>query len=414
MNTSQESLVSSKKGSVFGGILLITGSCVGAGMLGIPILTGLVGFFPSLFLLCFTAFFMTATGLLMVEVDQWFSHETNFISMTDKMLGSWGRIVCWVLYLFLFYALLMAYIAASGQHLSSFLSEASVTPWMGSLFFVLFFGVFVYLGTRPVDFLNRVLMAGKVITYVLLIVTGFFLIKPHLLEYVNLRFFLLPIPILITSFGFQNMIPTLSHYLQRDVKRIKLSIIGGALFVLFFYVFWQVVALGSLPIEGENGILSSYHKGVDAAQAIQRYFSSPWIETTSTFLAFFAILTSFLAQALTLTHFLADGIKIRRKTKREPISMCLLALLPPLVLAMINPAIFYKALNFAGGFCAVILFGILPVLMVYNGRYRRRLSSPYKVRGGMGLLLFLFLMACFILFYQFSDMIGLHLFPTPA
>ena len=39
-----------KKGSVIGGMLLITGSCVGAGMLGLPIVTGLVGFFPSLIL----------------------------------------------------------------------------------------------------------------------------------------------------------------------------------------------------------------------------------------------------------------------------------------------------------------------------------------------------------------------------
>ena len=39
-----------KEGSVIGGILLIAGSCIGAGMLGLPILTGLVGFFPSLIL----------------------------------------------------------------------------------------------------------------------------------------------------------------------------------------------------------------------------------------------------------------------------------------------------------------------------------------------------------------------------
>ena len=37
-----------KEGSVFGGMLLIAGSCIGSGMLGIPIVTGVAGFFPSL------------------------------------------------------------------------------------------------------------------------------------------------------------------------------------------------------------------------------------------------------------------------------------------------------------------------------------------------------------------------------
>lgn len=37
-----------KRGSVLGGMLLIAGSCIGAGMLGLPIVTGLSGFFPSL------------------------------------------------------------------------------------------------------------------------------------------------------------------------------------------------------------------------------------------------------------------------------------------------------------------------------------------------------------------------------
>ncbi|NGX44712.1 MAG: hypothetical protein K1060chlam3_00887, partial [Candidatus Anoxychlamydiales bacterium] len=35
-------------GSVLGGMLLIAGSCIGAGMLGLPVLLGLTGFFPSI------------------------------------------------------------------------------------------------------------------------------------------------------------------------------------------------------------------------------------------------------------------------------------------------------------------------------------------------------------------------------
>lgn len=396
-----------KQGSVFGGILLIGGSCIGAGMLGLPILTGMAGFFPSLIMFVIAAFFMTMTGLFLVEVNGWFSGRTNFVTMISEMLGPVGRVSCWILYLFLFYALSVAYIAGSGYHVTSFFKTQvgiAFPIWAGSTFFVIFFGWLVYLGTRSVDLVNRFLMAGKILAYLALLVTGLGFVQIQLLEEVHIQYTLAALPILVISFGFHNMIPTLSHYLGGDIKRIRLSIVGGALFALVVYLFWQVVALGSLPIEGDNGILASYAKGIDAAQALKDYTSSPWMGNFAQILAFFAILTSFLAQTLGLVHFLSDGLKVSHK-KRENIWICLIALFPPLIFATIYPTIFYKALNFAGGICAVILFGIFPVLMIWRGRYQKQIASTYTVTGGKQLLLIIFAIALFILTYQATQMI---------
>jgi tyrosine-specific transport protein len=395
-----------KQGSVFGGILLIAGSCIGAGMLGLPILTGLVGFFPSLVLFAIAAFFMTTTGLLLVEVNGWFSGRTNFITMIASMLGPVGKMACWILYLFLFYALSVAYIADSGHHVTSFFQTfgTSIPVWAGSTFFVILFGWIVYFGTKSVDHVNRALMAGKILAYIALLVVGLRYVKLDLLKEVHLEYALGAFPILVISFGFHNMIPTLSHYLGGDVKRIRKSIIGGALFTLLVYLFWQIIALGSLPIDGELGILSSYKKGLDAAAALKNYVSSPWIGSFAQILAFFAILTSFLAQTLSIVHFLSDGFKVAHK-KRENILICLLTLIPPLVFAIIYPGIFYRALGFAGGFCAVILFGIFPVLMIYKGRYQKQISSTYQVAGGKPLLVLLFAISLFILTHQLIQML---------
>ncbi len=393
----------SKQGSVLGGVLLIAGSCIGAGMLGLPILTGMAGFFPSLIMFAVAAFFMTATALLLVEVNSWFSGRANFITMCKEMLGPWGRIGCWVLYLFLFYALSVAYIAASGHHVAS-IFDGKLPIWVGSVFFVALFGWIVYLGTRSVDHVNRFLMAGKIIAYIALLVVGLGYVQMKLLKEVHFEHTLAALPILVISFGFHNMIPTLSHYLGGDIKRIRMAIVGGALFALIVYLFWQVIALGSLPIRGENGILDSYEKGIDAAQALKNYVKSPWIGNFAQILAFFAILTSFLAQTLSLVHFLADGFKVPH-THRENIWICLGALLPPLAFAIIYPAIFYAALNFAGGICAVILFGLFPVLMIWCGRYQKQKLSGYTVAGGKTLLSVIFFIALFILCYQIVQMI---------
>jgi tyrosine-specific transport protein len=397
-----------KPGSLFGGILLITGSCVGAGMLGLPILTGLAGFFPSLLMFFCAWVFMTITGLLLVEVNGWFSHQVNIISMVEHSLGKIGRWICWVTYLFLFYALLVAYISGSGSLFSTILQNVFHTSfpiWAGSLFFVILFGGVVYLGTRQVDLWNRVLMIGKIIFFLALVFAGVQYIRPTLLTRTDASLAVFSLPILITSFGFHNMIPSLTAYMNRDLKRVRITILGGSLLAFVIYLVWEILVLGVVPLNGPNGILETFHMDREGSQALAAVLQSNWVGLFAQGLGFFAILTSFLAQSLSLVHFLADGMKISYK-KNESVGLCLLALLPPLILSLIYPQLFFKALNFAGGICAVILFGILPVLMVWLGRYRKEIPSSYEIPGGKWLLVFVFIFAAFIFVFQISNMLG--------
>lgn len=397
-----------KKGGVVGGMLLITGSCVGAGMLGLPIMTGLAGFYPSLVAFFGVWAFMTLTGLLLVESNGWFSKKVNLSTMVEHTLGKRGKIACWVLYLFLFYSVLVAYIAGIGGLVSTILKEyfaISFPSWGGSLFFVLLFGVVVYLGTRPVDLWNRVLMIGKIAVFIGLVFLGVKHIQPELLNRSAPRYALYALPILVISFGFHNMIPSLTTYFHHDLKKVRLTIILGGLFALVIYLIWQIIVLGIVPLEGESGILATLKAGGEASQSLVGILKSNWVSYCATFLAFFAILTSFLAQALSHTHFLADGLKLKNK-KHEDLFLVLLTLVPPLFLAILYPHIFLEALNFAGGICAVILFGIMPVMMVWIGRYKKGISAHYRVFGGKPLLVAIFLVALFITFFQLSHMLN--------
>lgn len=393
--------MSQKQGSVFGGILLVTGSCVGAGMLGLPILTGLAGFYPALFMFFLAWAFMVTTSFLLVEVNGWFPQRVNFLSMAERSLGKWGKVFCWVVYLFLFYALLVAYVSASGSLFSTFIQSfegISLPMWTGSLFFVLLFGGIIYTGTRQVDLWNRVLMVGKIILFLALVGTSICFVQPKLLTRVDLSVSFFSIPILIISFGFHNMIPSLTSYLGGDSKRVRKAILGGSLFAFFIYLVWEILVLGIVPFAGPGGLLETYHMDREGSQALSLFLQSAWPQLFAQGLAFVAILTSFLAQALSLVHFLSDGFKISYK-KKENAYLCCLALLPPLALSIISPNLFFKALNFAGGICAVSLFGVLPVLMVWIGRYKKGISSSYRVFGGKAMLVavLVFALAIFLL-----------------
>lgn len=405
-------------GSVFGAMLLITGSCVGAGMLALPIMTGLAGFIPSLFMFLLAWGFMTLCALLLIEVNGWFKHRVNIISMAGHSLGQLGRSLSWTLYLFLFYALSVAYISGSGSLVSTFFStylSMNCPSWVASTFFVLLFGTLVYFGTRQVDWWNRVLMACKIAAFLGLIYLGWRHVEPDLLLRTEPQYAIFSLPVLIIAFGFHNMIPSIMTYLNNDIKRVKKAIWGGSIFALVIYLIWEVLVLGIVPLDGKWGIVESLKADMEASQSLAGVLGISWVSSFAQALAFFAILTSFLAQSLGLVHFLADGLRVKTEGPREAKSLCILALLPPLVLALIYPQLFFKALNFAGGICANILFGFLPAVIVWMGR-KQHVPAPnqpafYRVTGGTPLLVGIIIVSLLILFLQLANMLGYTLLP---
>jgi tyrosine-specific transport protein len=355
--------------------------------------------------------FMTLTGLLMVEVNSSFTERVNIVSMAERSFGRFGKTVSWVLYLFLFYSLLVAYISGSGSLSSSyFLAIFSwhLPNWVGALFFTAVFGLLAYQGTRTVDHWNRFFMLGKILTYIGMIILGFHYINPQMLLHVQPAYAFFSLPVLVIAFGYHNMIPTLMTYMQNDARRVRQTILGGSIFALVIYIVWEIVVLGIVPVKGHWGIIESLQQGRQASDAVAGILGNSWVSNFAEGLAFFALLSSFLAQTLALTHFLADALKVKGE-KHESVPLCLLALLPPLIFAIIYPGLFIKALNFAGGFCAVILFGVLPALMAWKIRYVQQHQALYQVMGGKRLLIAIIIIASCIVVFQLASMF--HLTP---
>lgn len=393
----------SVKGSVFGGILLVSGCCIGAGMLGLPVFSAVAGYEPSLFMLVLSWLFMVTTGLLLLEVNLWFKGEVNIISMAGKTLGRVGQCVGWGGFLYLFYALMVAFISGSGELSSDFIFENvgyRLSPTACGFGLCLLFGIFLYLGTQAVDHFNRVIILGLVFSYVVLVVTGF----PHI-DYVNLLHrdwgaATLVLPSMIISFGYHNLIPSLSTYLQGDLKRLRATIIIGSGIPLLVYVVWMTLLLGIIPVEGDGGFRQALSAGEMATQTIRNAVGGAWVTTAMHYLAFFSIITTLLAIGLSFVDFLADGLHVKKDAKGK-FFLCLLTLGPPFVFAAIYPKLFFSALNYAGGFGAVLIFGILPAAMVWAGRYGANPREGIRVvPGGKLVLIAVFVFAAGVMCLQ--------------
>ena len=399
-----------KSGSVLGGILLVAGSCIGAGMLALPVVTGLGGFVPSIVMFLFTWLFMTTTGLLLLEANLALGYDLSLISLAEKTLGPIGKGLCWVLFIFLFYSLNIAYIAASGGVLQAIAIDTFnlVLPyWFGSALFTVLFGIVLYIGTKPVDYLNRLLMFGLIIAYFALVLLGSTYVQRELLAHHQWIYSFAAIPLMIISFGFHNMIPSLAMYLKGDVKRLRIIIIVGSSIPLLVYLLWQAVMLGMIPLDG---LLRAFREGVAATEALRSIAGRSWINSVAQVFTLFAITTSFLAQSLSLVDFLADGLKIP-KVKQGRLALVALTLIPPFALAFIYPGIFIRMLNIAGGFSAVILFGLMPAMMVWVLRYRMKKKMPPIMPTGRLLLTIVLIVAIGIFALEAAQELGLSLLP---
>ncbi len=367
-----------------GAVLLVAGSSIGAGMLGLPIVTGLCGFYPAavIFFLCWI--FMSLTALLILEANLACEENTNYISMTRRFLGRWGENLCILTYTFLFYSILTAYIDAGGgltQEFTDKIFNIRIGRIPAEFLFTFSFGVFVFLGTFFVDRLNRIFMFGLIFCYAAVLFFGSRFVSSVHLNHAVWKYSYAAVPVVITSFGYHNILPTLTHYLKKDrTKMIRVIFLGGFL-PLCVYLCWDWLILGILP--------SSLLKTGMSVDGILRAIRHPLVGVLTRYFAFFAIATSFLAQALSLTDFIRDGF-FRKNNSGNRLILVLLVLLPPLIFSAAIPGIFIKALGYVGGFAAVLLFVFFPVLMVWNLRYRQRGLHRPIVPGGKNVLRSLF------------------------
>jgi len=385
---------------MIGGILLIVGSAIGGGILALPIATSELGFVSSSILLFGCWFLMTVSALLILEVTLWLPKNTNIISMAKITLGPIGQIVAWITYLLLLYSLLAAYIAGGSDFFQNLfeLAHIQLPHWAVTVLFTIILGFIVYLGIHAVDYANRGLMTVKFITFFLLIA----LIWPHVslnkLSGGEMTYITSGVTVAITSFGYATIIPSLRNYFHDDVKKLRTVILIGSMIPLICYIIWDTVVMGVIPREGSEGLMSMLHSGrstSDFVNQLSLILNRESITSLSHIFTSICLLTSFIGVALCLVDFLADGFQVEKKGTVNFL-ICCTALIPPLLIVTVDPGIFIAALAYAGIYCVVLLI-ILPALMVWRGRYHKKIATGYQVFGGKPLLFFLLVMSVLII-----------------
>jgi tyrosine-specific transport protein len=388
------------KSKLLGGILLIVGTTIGGGMLALPIVTAQAGFWGATGLLIASWFVMTFSAFLLLEVNMWMPMNSNIILMAKNTLGGWAEIVAWVCYLVLFYCLLAAYISGGSDILHGLLSAAGfdTSISINSVIFTVVLGLIVYKGIQTIDYTNRALMLIKLVAFSLLVM----FIVPHVevvrYQQGEIKYLVPALTVVITSYGFSTIIPSLRNYFENDIQKLRKVILIGSMIPLFCYIAWVAVIFGGIPFGGDYGIMSivnSDHSTLALTQSLIHHLDNASVTTLTRIFTSVCVLTSFLGVSLCVVDFLADGFRLE-KTGKQNLFIHLATFVPPLIIALMYPTAFIIGLSYAG-ICIAILIILLPALMVWNGRYRRKIVGKYRVIGGKFPLIMMILIATVVI-----------------
>ncbi len=381
-----------RQGTVFRGTMLVAGTTIGGGMLALPVATAEVGFFPSLLVYFCCWAFMACTGLLLLEVCLWLKEDSNIVSMAGHTLGKAGSYFAWTWYLFLFYCLTLAYVVGGANFIKD-VAGGALSDRSSAFLFVVLFGSLVYAGAKVVGHLNVVLMTGLALAYFGFVVLGVSHINVEMLYRTDWKAMWSALPIAFVAFAYQGLVPTLARYMHYDLAKTRRAILLGSFIPLATYIVWQGLILGIVPLEGPGGLAEARAAGQSAVPPLKHFIDAPYVYHLGQFFAFFALTTSFLGVTLGLLDFLADGLKVE-KTALGRAFLCLIVFVPPLILAELYPSIFLQALTLAGGYGVALLLGLLPICMVWAGRYRKGLRGTEMLPGGRWVLVALILFVC--------------------
>ena len=406
----------SKIAKIWGAILIFSGTCVGAGMLALPLATAAGGFFPSLEIFILFWLTMVLTGLYIIEVNLWMPEGVNLITMAKNTLGKFGLGLAWISYLLLMYAANSAYIAGGTPLINDTLYKLfglRVPYIILSVILSFLMGVIVYKGMQVLDYINRILMIGLIVSYCLFSFNYLLDINPALLKHGQFKYILSAVPIIIASFTGHMVIPSLRTYLGNDHKSMIWTVVGGCTIPLVLYIIWQIATLGTIPFAGEHGLFAisqSSQSVADLNNQLAAKSGSYILRNAITVFFVCALVTSFMGITLSLSDFLKDGFNVKN-TKLGRITCITSALLPPYIWSITYPGGFEVALDYAGAIIGILII-ILPMCMVWRGRYILNFQGEYKVPGGKVPIIMLFIIGSAIIFIQFLS--AFNYLPIPS
>jgi amino acid permease len=336
---------------------ILIGTCIGAGVLGIPYVAAQAGFLVALGYILLIGGLILVVNLYLGEISLRTRGDHQLIGYARRYLGKRGKRFMEFATIFGIYAAIIAYMLGIGQSISFLVfGDSSYTTLFGILFGVGMSGL-LWRGMKALKRYERIGVA-VVLSLLLLIVVLFF----NKIEAVNLIYFnvgniFLPFGVILFALMSFHAIPEVELVLTNHEKLMKRILITGTLVSVTFYILFALVVVGFMGTQTPE-------------------IATLALGTVFVFLGMFTMFTSWLA----LGNALEESFMFDEKIKKRK-AWILVSLVPILLFLGIR---FFEFFSFTkilsiGGVVSGGLMAILIMLMIKNAKKKGNRKPEYKM-----------------------------------
>lgn len=341
-------------------VFLITGSTIGAGLLGLPYVISRVGLKIGLVYLVALSIVVLMLNLMLGEAIARTKENLQIPGLGNKYLGRFGKWLLTGIYVFSLPGALLAYLVGEGQVLSALLGGS---PFFYSLLFWLLGSLVIALGLAGVKVFEKIL--GSLVILLIVLISVYLLgrASPENFGYVNISQLFLPFGVILFALHATPAIAEAEALLPGEPKKFKRAIIIGTLIPAAVYI------LFALAVVGASGLNTSEV----ATVGLGKQFGSAVLWVGNIFAAL-AMGTAFVGLGTALKDTLSWDFKLNQRFAFG------LTIAVPLAILILGARSFVSILNVVGG-VFVGLEAILVILIYWQARHKGDVApAAFKLR----------------------------------
>lgn len=344
------------------GILIIIGSSIGAGVLGMPITCSLVGLIPSLIIMLIVALYMNETAKIITRLL--IKTQSDDLSVAfKKNLSTPNYTISLITYSFLFITIIAAYISKSSTLLKTIIDTTVYTNININICYIIIISMMILiLNSKNTQFkyANNILTIALISVFLIIILQNTKSdINITTIEKININNIKYVYPILITSFGFHNILPYLKNEFKNNEKKLNQSINIGIVLTLVIYIIWISFIIIFKNNYYKLDDIENYNSDKIITELLIIKNNNNLTITIVNAFSFLAIITTIFGITISMNFFFK---KIFTAVPKKIIKI--LIIIPPIIIIKLNTNIFFTALEISGGILTLTIFGLMPIIAI--------------------------------------------------
>ncbi|MBR9675576.1 amino acid permease [Candidatus Woesearchaeota archaeon] len=356
------------------GVFIFSATIIGAGILALPLKAATSGFLPLLLILLIVGVISIYSALYISETVLVTKGDHHLPSLAKKYLGNWGMLAMILGIMVYIYGALIGYLSAGGR-LFNTLSGGVLPNWAGVLIYFFIASIIIVFGLRLLSYVESYLFYLMLLLLGLVISFSFRSIQVPMLLEANWSQTLGIFGVVLFAYVGHSVIPSIASGLRVKKDINKVAVIG-VLLPLILYVIWSLVIIGIVPAAS----LSSASQSGNPATIPLGVLVGGSIFLLGNIFAVLSTMTSYIGFGFSLKDAYINTSSLYHR-RLKPYLATLLVVIPPLIIALRNPAGFVNALDIAGTYGGGLFVGILPVLMVLKAR-QKNIRTTFITKGG--------------------------------